>query len=43
MVRDQEQVGEWEETVLEQVPPGIVFALVVGRGFLTKQAFPAIT
>jgi len=54
MVRDQEQVGEWdevwvqaeeewEETVLEQVPPGIVFALVVGLRFRIKQAFLAMT
>lgn len=54
MVRDQEQVGEWdevwvqaeeewEETVLEQVPLGIVFALVVGLRFRIKQAFLAMT
>jgi len=34
---------EWEETVLEQVPPGIVFALVVGLRFRIKQAFLAMT
>lgn len=54
MVKDQEQVEEWdevwvqageewEETVLEQVPPGIVFALVVGLRFRIKQAFLAMT
>lgn len=54
MVRDQEQVGEWdevwvqaeeewEEIVLEQVPPGIVFAPVVGQRFRMKWVFPATT
>lgn len=54
MVKDQEQVEEWdevwvqaeeewEETVLEQVLPGIVCALVVGLRFRIKQAFLAMT
>jgi len=54
MVRDQEQVGEWdevwvqaeeewEETVLEQVQAEIAFAPVVGRGFRMRCLFLATT
>jgi hypothetical protein len=53
-VKGQEQVeewgvvrvkgwAEWEEVVLEQVPLGIVFALVVGQRFRMKWVFPATT
>lgn len=53
-VKDQEQVEEWgvawakgwagwEEIVLGQAQVEAVFAPVVGRGFPTRQAFPAIT
>ena len=33
---------EWVETVLAQVPAGIVYAPVVERRHLTRQAFPAM-
>ena len=35
--------GGWEETALGQVPVEIAYVLVVGQGFLTRQAFLAMT
>jgi len=33
----------WEETALGQVPVEIAYVLVVGQGFLTRQALLAMT
>jgi hypothetical protein len=35
--------AEWVETAPVQVPPGIVFVLLVGQRFLTRQAFLVMT
>jgi len=41
VVREREWEG-WVETVRGQVPVGVVCALIVGQGFLTKQVLPAM-